>query len=88
VRTRVAVAGAATALALGGLAGFALRHNAAGEDDLRPADITSQLPAPGEQGPPSAGHDGGTLRQSPPRLDDSDESPGSGDDTGLGADPT
>jgi hypothetical protein len=92
VRTRVAMAGAATALALGGLAGFAIAHTTTGEDDVRPADITRRLPASDEQGPASFGHDdrGGTLRQSAPHPDDSDESPSSGDDTGTGAgaDPT
>jgi hypothetical protein len=52
LRTRAALAGAATALALGGgLAGFAVGHGGGGDDGFRPADFS-------QPGAPSfGGHD-------------------------------
>src|SRR5215217_5561323 len=80
-RTRAILAGAATALTLGGgLTGFVIGHATADDGDagFRPANF-SQQGGDGRQGPPSFGNDGGL----PPGQgrDGSDSSSNSGTGT-------
>lgn len=87
-RIRAALAGVATALALGGgLTGFAIGHGAGGDDGFRPADIS-------QQGPPSfgdhdegEGSDDGGLGQPTQQLGGSSGDSSSPGDSGAGADP-
>ncbi|HET6167426.1 MAG TPA: hypothetical protein VFE07_11415 [Marmoricola sp.] len=88
LRGRAILAGAATALTLGGgLAGFVIGHATAGDgsDDLRPANFSNQGPGgrlgEGQQGPPSFRSGDGSA---PPQGFDEGPSNGSGD-SGSGA---
>ena len=88
LRGRALLAGAATALTLGGgLAGFAIGHATAGDRSaaLRPANFSNQgpggQPGDGQQGPPSFRSGDGS---GPPQGFDADPSNGSGD-SGSGA---
>lgn len=71
LRGRAVLAGAATALTLGGgLVGFLIGHTTAGDDrpDLRPASFSDRGPGPQP----------GEHRQGPPAFGDRDGGPGSG----------
>jgi hypothetical protein len=76
LRSRAILAGAATALTLGGgLTGFVIGHSTAGDDDLRPANFSRQGPGGdgrfhGPPGPPDRGTDGRPDGSGPGSSDD------------------
>jgi hypothetical protein len=91
LRSRAVLAGAATALTLGGgLAGFVIGHSTADGDNagFRPANFSNQGPGGrlGQQGPPSFG-DGDGDRPGPPQgpADDSSSEGSTDDSTGDSA---
>lgn len=97
LRGRAVLAGAATALTLGGgLAGFVIGHNTAGDstNGFRPANFSGQQPGQlgeGQQGPPSFDRDGDGdhLGQQPPDFDgDGNGSSQDGSGSGTSANPT
>ena len=98
VRGRAILAGAATALTLGGgVAGFVIGHSTAGGNDLRPANFSGRFgnnpgsqfdggqPGDGQQGPPAfGGRDGDGDGERGPRQPDTNGSSGSSSSSSSG----